>query len=321
MNAFARDFAGLGIAIVGCGKMGREHARAAQILGARVVTACDPLADSARALAAAHPGCTAITDVAALDWRALDAIFICTPPVARGPLELAAIAAGVPFFVEKPIGLSAAEVAPIARALERRPLIHSVGYMSRYRRSVRFARDHVAGGAALALSAAWIGKVYRRDWWLRPDQSGGPLNEQGTHLVDLSRHLLGEVVEVCALSTATTDATRGTVSASLRFASGACSTLLYSCSAADKLISVDLYTRTRAVRLRDWELRLDGEELPAGEPEEDVFATQAAAFFTAVRAQSPRTIESSFSDALRTQIVVDALGRAIATGRPQEIAP
>jgi predicted dehydrogenase len=318
MNALARDFDGLRIAIIGCGKMGREHARAVQILGARVVTVCDPIADTARALAAEHAGCTAIADVAAIDWRAIDAIFICTPPSARGPLELAAIEAGVPFFVEKPIGISADQVAPIARALERRPVIHSVGYMSRYRSSVRFARDHIVDGAAVALSAAWIGKVYKRDWWLRPDQSGGPLNEQGTHLVDLSRHLLGEVVEVCALSTAQADVTRGTVSASLRFASGACGTILYSCSAADKLIGVDLYTKTRVVRLRDWELRLDG-AAAEGEPE-DVFVTQAAAFFTAVRSGDARSIQSSFSDALRTQTVVDALGRAIATGRPQEIA-
>ena len=317
MRSGTGDFEGLRIAIVGCGKMGREHARAVTALGARVVTVCDPIAESARALAAAHDGCTGVADPGGLDWRALDAIFICTPPVARGPLELAAIEAGVPFFVEKPIGLSAEHVAPILRALDRRPVIHSVGYMNRYRSSVRRARDHAADGA-VAMSAAWIGKVYRLDWWLRADHSGGPLNEQGTHLVDLGRHLLGEVVEVAALSTqAPTDPATGSVAASLRFASGACGTLLYSCCASDKLIGVELYTRSRVVRLRDWELRLEGE--PA--PEEDVFVAQAAAFLTAVRAGSPRTIRSTFQDALRTQLVVDALGRAIATGRPQELVP
>ena len=33
----------------------------------------------------------------------IDALYICVPPFAHGPAERAAIAAGVPFFVEKPI--------------------------------------------------------------------------------------------------------------------------------------------------------------------------------------------------------------------------
>src|SRR5438552_37492 len=90
-------------AIVGCGRMGLTHAKSAARLGHRMVLACDPDLARASALAATYPGCEAVADPAAIRWEEIDAGFVCTPPFARGPVELYAAKASVPLFLEKPI--------------------------------------------------------------------------------------------------------------------------------------------------------------------------------------------------------------------------
>src|SRR6266542_3034427 len=93
----------LRIAIVGCGRMGLHHARSSTQLGHRITVACDVDLARAVALAANHPGCQSVADAARIRWSEIDAVFVCTPPFARGPVELLAVEAGVPIFLEKPI--------------------------------------------------------------------------------------------------------------------------------------------------------------------------------------------------------------------------
>src|SRR3954467_11863495 len=97
----------LRIAIVGCGRMGLQHAKSSAQLGHRVTVACDVELARATALAGGHAGCVAFADAGSIPWAEVDAAFVCTPPFARGPVELFAAKAGVPLFLEKPIGLSA----------------------------------------------------------------------------------------------------------------------------------------------------------------------------------------------------------------------
>jgi myo-inositol 2-dehydrogenase / D-chiro-inositol 1-dehydrogenase len=312
----------LRVGIIGCGKMGREHVRAARSLGARVVWLGDADPSRASALAAQCEGSEAAAEVGAVRWSALDAIFLCTPPSARGPVEREAIEAGVPFFVEKPVGPSAAQVASVLHALRAKPTIHSVGYMNRYRASVRRARDRLAGARVVATSCAWVGKVYARPWWLAAAESGGPFNEQATHLVDLCRFLAGPIAEVSALARPSPDhpGVDDTVAVALRFASGACGTLLHSYLASDKHIGFEVFTTAGSVRLEGWGFSPAGEGgVPAGS-EEDVIRVEVAAFLDAVRTGDQTLVESDFEDALRTQLAVDAILRSIRSGRPERVA-
>ena len=188
----------LRIAIVGCGRMGLHHARSGSQLGHRVVVACDVDAARASALAAAYPGCEVVSDAATIRWDEVDAAFVCTPPFARGPVELFAAQAGVPVFLEKPIGLSATQCLSALAAFRHKGTITSVGYMNRYRASVRRARSLLEGENVLGFAAHWVCAAYRVPWWGDQALSGGQLNEQCTHLIDLARHLAGEVTEVNA---------------------------------------------------------------------------------------------------------------------------
>src|SRR5436189_1125729 len=234
----------LRIAIVGCGRMGLSHARSAVRLGHRVVVACDLDVARASALAATFPGCEVVTDSAAIRWDEVDAGFVCTPPFARGPVELYAAKAGVPLFLEKPIGLSAAQCLSALTAFRLTGTITSVGYMNRYRASVRRARSLLGGESVLGFAAHWVCAAYRVPWWGDPTLSGGQLNEQCTHLIDLARHLVGEVSEVNAFAQPSPNGGGGTAAVSilLRFRNGTLGTVICGCLAQEKQIGCHVFT-------------------------------------------------------------------------------
>jgi hypothetical protein len=82
------------VAIIGAGRMGRERATAARHCGARIVAVCDSDSTCGQKLADEHDSCRYFASWEELNWQSLDAVFVCAPPFARGPVELAAIAAG-----------------------------------------------------------------------------------------------------------------------------------------------------------------------------------------------------------------------------------
>ena len=53
--------------------------------------------------------------------------------------------------------------------------------------------NNIRAAAVLGAAGNWVNASYAVPWWGRRELSGGPVNEQATHLVDLARHLVGEV--------------------------------------------------------------------------------------------------------------------------------
>lgn len=302
----------LRVAIVGCGRMGLQHARSASALGHRVSVACDVDPARAAALAANHPGCEAMDDASRLRWEEIDAVFVCTPPFARGPVEQAAARAGVGIFLEKPIGLSAEQLAPALAATRESGAVTSVGYMNRYRASVRRVRTLLQDTSVLGFSAHWLGAAYKVPWWGDPALSGGQLNEQCTHLVDLARHLAGEVDEVSAFAQPAPQGQRGHASVSmlLRFEGGALGTIVCGCLAQEKQIGCRVFTPRGQLALDGWDFR-DGREAGLAE---DVFLAECAAFLGAVASKDQGAVQCDLAEAMRTQRVVDAVQTALRVG-------
>jgi predicted dehydrogenase len=305
--------------------MGRERARASTLLGARVTTLCD--ADPARALALArqYPGSHVVSDAREIDWSGLDAIFVCLPPGTRGPIEMEAIRFGVPFFIEKPIGTSTSQCISLIEALRSRPVIHSVGYMNRYRDSVLRARRILATREPLGLACHWVASAYGVPWWLRPADSGGPFNEQGTHFVDLCRYLVGEIVQVTAHSPGSTTPADviDTVTAMLEFSTGILGNIFYSCRASVKQIGFKVFSAEATLSLHGWDLHLlDGQttEPPAPSNKEDIYLKDVSAYFEAIRVGDPSLIRCDLEDAARTQLVVDAILRSVLSNRPEPVS-
>ena len=306
------------IGIIGCGRAGREHARASTLLGARVALLCDPDISRARTLANEYSGSVVLEDFHNIDWSSIDAVFVCTPPGARGPAELAAFQAGIPVMLEKPVGLSAEGCRPLLKALQKKPVINSVGYMNRYRHSVISAQKLFENTELVGIVCNWIGGIYRVPWWLQRNASGGPFNEQGTHLVDLCRLFLGEVKEVFAMAgnSSVDEDIQETVVVALRFSNEKLATIFYSCRASEKHIQFQVFSTSHSVSLEGWDLRTSAAITSSAE---DIYLKEDAAFFNAISSDDQGAIKSSLEDAVRTQLVVDAIQRSVISQKPEQV--
>jgi myo-inositol 2-dehydrogenase/D-chiro-inositol 1-dehydrogenase len=304
--------------------MGRERARVSTLLGAKVTSLCDSDRPRALALANQYPGTQVTSDATEIDWSGVDAIFVCLPPGTRGPIEMEAIKFGVPFFIEKPIGTSTGQCMSLLEALRSHPVIHSVGYMNRYRDSVLRARRLLAARTPLGLTCHWVASVYGVPWWLRSTDSGGPFNEQGTHFIDLCRYLLGEIVQVTAQSPGSTMSAdlSDTVIATLEFSSGILGSVFYSCRASVKQIGFKIFSAEASLSLEGWDLRfLDSQTTePTSPPDgEDVYLKEVSAYFEAIRTGDQSFVKCDLEDAARTQLVVDAILRSLSSKRPEPV--
>jgi len=316
----------LRVVVIGCGRMGSLRATAAIRFGATVTAAVDARSEVADRLAEQLPGCRAAAGVSAIDLDGVDALFVCTPPGARGGVEVEAALRGVSVFMEKPIGLSAAQAAPLTAALSESRAISAVGYMNRYRQSVRSARADLQNHTVLGASGFWVNAPYGVSWWADPLQSGGAINEQATHMVDLARYLLGEVIRVRAVDSAAErdGGVDRSVSLILELETGAAASLFYSCGAKDKRIGFEVFTPAGSVLLDGWDLqRLDPLTrqplCPPAADRYDIFHDETAAFLRAVESGSAAEVLCDFEEAVRTQRVMDAIEGAMRTGETREV--
>lgn len=209
----------IGVGVVGLGWMGRLHARSHRgvlerwpELGAapRLVLAADPVPEN-RAAAVDHLGFAAAT----ADWREVvthpdvDVVSVCVPNHLHREVALAAVEAGKPVWVEKPMGRDAAEAADIARAAAARGLVTAVGFNYRHAPAVVHARELVRSGR--------LGRVTNVRVWLLADYAASPdapltwryrratagsgvIGDLLCHGADLAQLLAGRITAVCALT-------------------------------------------------------------------------------------------------------------------------
>ena len=135
----------LKVGIVGCGMIGKEHAKRLQykIRGCEVVAVCDVFEASARETAAMIGGVKVFTDADALiSDPDVDAVVVTTPgQFHKGPI-LSAIKAGKPVFSEKPLTTTAADCKEIVDAeMASGKHLVQVGFMRRYDRGYNGAYD------------------------------------------------------------------------------------------------------------------------------------------------------------------------------------
>jgi predicted dehydrogenase len=249
----------------------------------------------------------------------LDAVWINLPPCCHGEAELAAVAAGLPFFVEKPVNKNVKQAAQIAAAVQKAGLITCVGYMNRYQKSVQTARAALQADPGLYANGGWIGgPPWNPDpngitgWWVQKDKSGGQFVEQVTHTIDLARFLLGDAETVSAFAARgfvkgiTKYSIDDALAVSVKFKSGAVANFCASCSSGARGgVFLDIYGLKTAVKFSGWghdaEIYSLGKKSPkkvASQP--NIFAVEDATFLKAVRTGKPAGIQTTYGDALKT---------------------
>lgn len=192
---------GVSVAVIGCGGVGRKRVESLPA-GCRVVALADEEVARAEALAGLLPYPVRIgrSGSDALGGGDVQLAIVATVPAALGPVARDALAAGADVLVEKPGGCCLAEVLETEAAAQQGGQCVRVGFNHRFHPAILRARELIttrAWGDLISVRARYGhgGRLgYEQEW--RADRAvsgGGELLDQGVHLIDLTRFLVGDV--------------------------------------------------------------------------------------------------------------------------------
>jgi predicted dehydrogenase len=220
--------------MIGCGMISRFHHRAlGDVRGAELVGCYDRNRDSAKKFAAE----VGIKSYAQLDDlladEAIDAVSIGTPSGAHMEPAVAAANAGKHVIVEKPLEITLKRCDKIIQACEKNGVKLATIFPSRFHDASQKLKKAIDAGrfGRLTLGDAYIkwyrsqeyydSGAWRGTWKL---DGGGALMNQAIHTVDLLQWLMGEVIEISAVTDTLAHErieVEDTAVATLRFANGA----------------------------------------------------------------------------------------------------
>lgn len=140
-------------AIVGCGGIGKAHARAyAAIEGIELLYTIDRVPALADA-AAEEFGAKALYDISEMTEKP-DIVSVVTPPFAHTEPTLALLRMGIPVFSEKPITMDVEEAKAVAAASAEHGVPVGIGFKMRYEPVFRRAKELIPRlGKLYAVSA------------------------------------------------------------------------------------------------------------------------------------------------------------------------
>lgn len=209
----------VGVGLVSVGWMGRLHSRA-YLEAHRHYPGLPVTADLKVAADPDAAGRQHASDVlgyreAVEDYRELiahpdvDVVSICSPNFLHREIALAAIAAGKPFWIEKPMGRGAEESQEIARRATDAGLVTAVGFNYRHAPAVAHARRLVRDGALGTITNVRVALLadYSADpdgaltWRFSSDRAGsGVLGDLLSHGADLAQYIVGRISSVSGLT-------------------------------------------------------------------------------------------------------------------------
>lgn len=209
----------IGIGIVGAGWMGHVHARAYARLrhhfptGGRdpeLIAAADPVDAQLSDLVRRHGIATGYAD-----WRDLvadpriGAVSVTAPNHLHAQIGVAVAEAGKHLWIEKPVGLNAADAEAVRRAVQAAGVSSAVGFNYRNVPAVMRARSAIASGAIGRPTHARVHLFTDyaahpggpMSWRFALDRGGhGVLGDLASHGIDLVRFLFGDVDSVVAIT-------------------------------------------------------------------------------------------------------------------------
>lgn len=207
----------LGVGVIGAGWMGQVHARSAARLrhhypdlpvAPSVVAVADTLADHVAAFRAQHGPVRSYPD-----WRDLVAdpavglVCVTAPNAFHAEMGTAVAQAGKHLWIEKPVGLRAADAAAIRDAVNAAGVHATVGFNYRNLPMVERARELIRQGAIGTPTHAYVRTLAdyaahpagTLSWRYTISQGGhGILADLGSHGFDMIRTLLGDIDSLVA---------------------------------------------------------------------------------------------------------------------------
>jgi predicted dehydrogenase len=186
------------VGIVGCGLIGQKRAKA---LGrAKLIACADIHRERAENLARTSGAAASSNWRDIIDNQAVSLVVVATTNNLLAEITIAALQAGKHVLVEKPAGISVAELERVMAAQLRSERLVRVGFNHRYHPALLQAQAILNSGALGEMMFVrgrygHGGRIgYDREW--RADvkvSGGGELIDQGVHLIDLARLFVGDI--------------------------------------------------------------------------------------------------------------------------------
>ena len=184
----------LRMGMIGAGWIAGEHVASIAVLDGVALTAVADLDGERAGRLAAAPGATAYDDWRAmLDRERLDAVVVCTPPMAHRDPCLAALERGLGVYLEKPVARTHEDARAIGEAVRSANAVVAVGYQYRAIDFLPDLRSAVEDDALGLLASYSVGSTAGRPWFVHQAEGGGQVLERASHHIDLQRAIAGEV--------------------------------------------------------------------------------------------------------------------------------
>ncbi len=314
------------VGFIGVGNIAGVHLRyLSNVSDAKVAAVYDVNAAQADKIATQY-GAKAYASVEKmLDTEKLDAVYVCVPPFAHTNQELLVCERKLALFVEKPLTTTLEKGQEIASAVAKAKNISAVGYNWRSAEITKKAKELINGKPVSAAYGFWVGGFPGVMWWRQQSTSGGQLNEQATHVVDIARHLVGgKVVSVYAQGTKGIYSKKyekhdihENVIALLTFDNGCvCSVATGHISNQGYRVGIDFILEDLTVTHNSNELRVKhhkGEEIVRNT--NDQYNEEDRAFIEAIKTGDASKVYCSYADAFETHRICMAVNASLDSGR------
>ena len=200
------EWVGYRVLVVGCGSIGRRHARNLKSLGVRQLGFCDTSPEALKQCCEELHGEVFRDYGEALEKFAPDVVLICTPPVYHVEEALAALQAQAHVFIEKPLSHESSGIQALITEARRRDRNVQIGYNMRFHPGLQIVKELIDSGKigrVLWLSAEagqylpdWRPWQHYRESYSARRELGGGIILDGSHELDYICWLLGRPTEV-----------------------------------------------------------------------------------------------------------------------------
>ncbi|KUO93492.1 MAG: hypothetical protein AT713_05015 [Caldivirga sp. JCHS_4] len=204
----------VGVGLIGHGFMGRAHSLAWRNITLFTDSPLTPVLkavagrseDALRGFAARFGFERYYTDYKLMiKDSGIDIIDNVTPNYMHAEPTIEAMEAGKHVIVEKPMAMNSREAYEMVKVAERTGVINMVAHNYRFVPAIVLARQLIGSGSlgriyhfrALYLQQSLANPEAPMTWRLRREYAGyGTIADLGSHVIDLARYLIGEVVSV-----------------------------------------------------------------------------------------------------------------------------
>ena len=325
----------LSIAVVGCGAVGRSHARAAARTAGVRLTAVVDLSEQARMPLAQEFGAAPFASVEDLlaSGTAVDAAVVALPDRLHAPVSLQFLDAGCHVLLEKPMAASVAECEAVTSRAQGRGKVLMIGHAHHFIAAVVRARELMREGKVGVPLSARDTLPYthylpgRQRWFFDPKlAAGGALWANGVHQIDRLRWIL-DTTEAEAWGTVLAPSDNPSIEHTAlwttRYASGCVAQFFCGGMSAKGVFSgVEIFGSEGILRQETFgklfvERGGEVEEVPLTPPEGGHIGAEMRAFVDAIRAGGPSPIPGEWGTAVIR--VVEAVARSSREGGPVRV--